>query len=71
MISGLNGVYFTGPFNSVWGKLEVTNGGTLLSNDQAMLRVSAPAGAPAADENAAWRRLDTRARTRPEAVAGA
>jgi hypothetical protein len=44
-----NTVYPTGTFNSVWGKLEVTNGGALLSNDQAMLRVSAPASAPAAD----------------------
>jgi len=43
-----NTIYPTGTFNSVWGKLEVTNGGALLSNDQATLRVSAPASAPAA-----------------------
>ena len=40
-------IYPTGTFNSVWGKLEVTNGGALLSNDQATLRVSAPGTAPA------------------------
>ena len=37
-----NTIYPTGTFNSVWGKLEVTNGGALLSNDQGTLRVSAP-----------------------------
>lgn len=42
-----NTVYPTGTFNSVWGKLEVTNGGALLSNDQATLRVSAPSTTPA------------------------
>lgn len=42
-------VYPTGTFNSVWGKLEVTNGGALLSNDQATLRVRAPSAAPPAD----------------------
>jgi len=41
-----NTVYPTGTFNSVWGKLEVTSGGALLSNDQATLRVSAPATIP-------------------------
>jgi hypothetical protein len=44
-----NTVYPTGTFNSVWGKLEVTNGGALLSNDQATLRVSAPGTTPTAD----------------------
>ncbi len=44
-----NTIYPTGTFNSVWGKLEVTNGGALLSNDQATLRVRAPSSAPAAD----------------------
>jgi hypothetical protein len=44
-----NTIYPTGTFNSVWGKLEVTNGGALLSNDQATLRVRAPATPPAAD----------------------
>jgi hypothetical protein len=44
-----NTLYPTGTFNSVWGKLEVTNGGALLSNDQATLRVGAPLAAPAAD----------------------
>jgi hypothetical protein len=43
------GCYPTGTFNSVWGKLEVTNGGALLSNDQATLRVGAPLATPAAD----------------------
>ncbi len=38
-----NTIYPTGTFNSVWGKLEVTKGGALLSNDQGTLRVSAPA----------------------------
>jgi hypothetical protein len=37
-----NTIYPTGTFNSVWGKLEVTTGGALLSNDQGTLRVSAP-----------------------------
>jgi hypothetical protein len=41
-----NTVYPTGTFNSVWGKLEVTNGGALLSNDQATLRVGAPRTVP-------------------------
>jgi hypothetical protein len=44
-----NTVYPTGTFNSVWGKLEVTNGGALLSNDQATLRVVAPVATPTAD----------------------
>lgn len=42
-------LYPTGTFNSVWGKLEVTNGGALLSNDQTTLSVRAPSIAPAAD----------------------
>lgn len=42
-------LYPTGTFNSVWGKLEVTSGGALLSNDQATLRVRAPSSVPAAD----------------------
>jgi hypothetical protein len=41
-----NTVYPAGTFNSVWGKLEVTSGGALLSNDQTMLRVGAPSTAP-------------------------
>ena len=43
-----NTVYPTGTFNSAWGKLEVTNGGALLSNDQSTLRVSAPTSPPVA-----------------------
>lgn len=42
-------LYPTGTFNSVWGTLEVTKGGALLSNDQATLRVRAPGSAPAPD----------------------
>jgi hypothetical protein len=41
-----NTVYPAGTFNSVWGKLEVTSGGALLSNDQATLRVAAPSTVP-------------------------
>jgi len=44
-----NTIYPTGTFNSVWGTIQVTNGGALLSNDQATLRVRAPAMPPAAD----------------------
>jgi len=42
-------LYPTGTFNSVWGKLEVTSGGALLSNDQATLLVRAPSSVPVAD----------------------
>jgi len=47
-----NTIYPTGTFNSVWGKLEVTNGGALLSNDQATLRVRAPSSVPDVDARA-------------------